>query len=176
MPCTNTLEKGHMLRGPIAEGDYLATVLVSRHVRGTTQKLNWLCKDTNTVFKMQLYRWSVDLLPVCFMSGKMLKHFAIFTHARITHFDIKVRIFSRDRVYLLFLNQMAAFYKQKFGIFPFSVSVNNKSRCWWIWRHTFCTDDVRVFTHRLSSQSITIFWRESSWIHKSLKLVSTHLH
>ena len=50
-----------------------------------------------------------------FLLGKMLNNFPIFTHARITHFNIKA--FSGDRVYRLFLNQMAASYKHKFEIF-----------------------------------------------------------
>ena len=41
----------------------------------------------------------------------MLNNFPIFTHARITHLSIKA--FSQDRVYLLFLDQTAAFHKQQ---------------------------------------------------------------
>ena len=46
-----------------------------------------------------------------FLSGKMLNNFPIFTYARITHFSIEA--FSQDRAYLLFLDQMTAFYKQQ---------------------------------------------------------------
>ena len=41
----------------------------------------------------------------------MLNNFPIFNHARNIHFSIKA--FSQDRLYLLFIDQMAAFYKHQ---------------------------------------------------------------
>ena len=107
-----------------------------------------------------------------FLPVKMLNNFPIFTHAQITKFQ---GFWWRQGISAL-SRPNGSFFKQKFGIFPFSVSVNNKSRFWSILRQTFCTDNVRVFIHHPSSQRMTAFLKESSWIHQSIQLVSTHLH
>ena len=54
-----------------------------------------------------------------FLSVKMLNNFPIFTHARITKFNIKA--FGEDRAYLLFLDQMAVFSGRNSEFFPFQL-------------------------------------------------------
>ena len=63
MPCTNIIEKGRMPGGPIPGGDCSTTVLGSRHVRVSTQKLNWLYKGIS--FRRK------PLLGACAIKGRV---------------------------------------------------------------------------------------------------------
>ena len=62
MPCTNTIEKGYMSRGPIAEGDCSATVLGSRHAG---EQLRSLTDSTKTQLPYSKCKFIAEVLSCC---------------------------------------------------------------------------------------------------------------
>ena len=144
------------------------------------EELRSFIGSTKTSLRYKKCKFIAEVPPCCqccqyVLSGKMLKNFYNFS---IMHEPLMLIL------RLLVETGYIYFFSTKWQLFTCRNSEFFLFQLEWTTSHDvgrykdicFAQMTSEFLTHRSSSQSMTIFLRESGWIHKSVQLVSTYRH